>query len=415
MKLKISVILILFFFALTVRAVEIALLPDWDFKPSFWERAWNKIPYCKWRLPCYWQKQFGVTITTIAASDTFKNSRTTINDDLSNLNSGKIENATTSVASITTLSNLSTVGTITSGTWNGSAVGVAYGGTGTTSPSQYLVMLGNGSGGLTAASSTGSSGQTLISNGGNAYPSWQADTTDQTANYTWTGLHIFNSASTTVINLNSNNATTTNATTTTLSVSGATRLNNISYSFPSGDGASSTVLSTDGNGKLIWKAKPPEILMQDNIYYSVADPAASTTVKTYIMPAGTMDATTTLNVKANCMGSAAGDNAAHSCAVKIGTGSATSTIGSLGQANIATGAGTRFDISVINNNAQNSQRVFALVHYNGSSPFPEPKIFTQGINLTVDTAAQLYIAFEVQTVSVGSNLGFQGITITKTR
>src|SRR3990167_5055915 len=84
------------------------------------------------------EDKFGVTITTIAGTDTIKSSRTTINDNFSNLNNGKIENATTSLSSVTTMAgltsaaSLATIGTITSGTWNASTLTVAYGGTGST-------------------------------------------------------------------------------------------------------------------------------------------------------------------------------------------------------------------------------------------------------------------------------------------
>jgi hypothetical protein len=44
---------------------------------------------------------------------------------------------------VTTLSSLSTVGTITSGTWNGSVIGSLYGGTGVNNGSSTLTMAGN--------------------------------------------------------------------------------------------------------------------------------------------------------------------------------------------------------------------------------------------------------------------------------
>src|SRR3990167_10645790 len=59
------------------------------------------------------------TITTINATDTIKDSRAVINTNFTNLNDGKIENSTTTVAAITTLSNLSSIGTITTGVWTG--------------------------------------------------------------------------------------------------------------------------------------------------------------------------------------------------------------------------------------------------------------------------------------------------------
>lgn len=61
------------------------------------------------------ESRVGATITTINATDTLKDSRSVINTNFSNLNSSKIENSTTSVAAITTLSNLVTVGALNSG------------------------------------------------------------------------------------------------------------------------------------------------------------------------------------------------------------------------------------------------------------------------------------------------------------
>ena len=50
----------------------------------------------------------------------------------------------TSNTTLTTLSNLVSIGTITTGTWNASAIGVAYGGTGLTSLTAGYIPYGNG-------------------------------------------------------------------------------------------------------------------------------------------------------------------------------------------------------------------------------------------------------------------------------
>src|SRR3990167_4010459 len=150
------------------------------------------------------EKKLGATITNIAGTDTIKDSRSTINTNFSNLNTGKIEVGTTSVASITTLGGLTTasalnaVGTITVGSWTGNTIQSANGGTGTTSMSQYRVLLGNGTASTTIATSTGTAGQYFISNGEGANPSWQTKSTDTSTNYTWTGNHTFNGATTTL-------------------------------------------------------------------------------------------------------------------------------------------------------------------------------------------------------------------------
>ena len=148
-------------------------------------------------------EMFGDTsITTINSTDTLRDSRTVINNNFTSLNTNKLENssyyATTTHSAITSIPNLATIGTITSGTWNGTAIAVGYGGTGTTTPNRYSVILGNGADGLTIASSTGSSGQSLVSNGTGVYPSWQSVAVNQGDAYTWTGTHSF--AATTTLN-----------------------------------------------------------------------------------------------------------------------------------------------------------------------------------------------------------------------
>jgi hypothetical protein len=61
-------------------------------------------------------------------------------------------------------SSLTTTGTITSGTWQASTIGVAYGGTGSTSLTANNVLLGNGTSALQVVA-PGTSGNVLTSNG----------------------------------------------------------------------------------------------------------------------------------------------------------------------------------------------------------------------------------------------------------
>src|SRR3990167_3961815 len=135
MKAKISLILI--FLALSVQAAEIKLIPvntnDYfvvQGQPAQYE--WK----CTWFIFCHKVEKLGATITTINATDTLKDSRAVINTNFTNLNTDKIEVATTSIGNITTLSNLSSIGTLTTGVWQATAIGVGYGGSGTTSPAQ---------------------------------------------------------------------------------------------------------------------------------------------------------------------------------------------------------------------------------------------------------------------------------------
>lgn len=144
--------------------------------------------------------KFGSTITTIQGSDTLSASRTTINNNFSSLNSDKVGISdlagTTSLQQLTTLAGLSTTGTITSGTWHGNIVFPTWGGTGSSTLSQYQVLLGNGTGAITVPSGWGTTGQLLASNGAGAAPSWQTPSVNQASDYTWTGLHTFSATTT---------------------------------------------------------------------------------------------------------------------------------------------------------------------------------------------------------------------------
>lgn len=151
--------------------------------------------------------RLGTSLTTIAGSDTLSSSRTTINNNFTALNTGKFElsdwYATTSAPQLVSF------GTITTGVWSGTAIAVAKGGTGTTSPSSNQVILGDTTSGFKVVSGFGTSGQFLTSNGVSSVPTWQTSTVNQNDNYTWTGIHTFSGATTTI-----SSATTTITTTT---------------------------------------------------------------------------------------------------------------------------------------------------------------------------------------------------------
>ena len=206
MRQKISIFIFLLILSFSAHAVTILPVPE-----SFWE----KILRCTWHVSCYRHK-LGVSITTIAGTDTLSGSRGTINTNFSNLNSGKIENATTSVAAITTLSNLVTTGALSSGSLASgfTTVTVGLGGTGSTTLASNQVLLGSTTNAINVVAGLGTSGQFLTSGGAGAPPTWTTGTTDLTQNNVWT------SASTTFLNLvNIRIGTTTHATSTTLRVS----------------------------------------------------------------------------------------------------------------------------------------------------------------------------------------------------
>lgn len=83
---------------------------------------------------------------------------------------------TTIEAAIDTLANLVSIGTITTGVWNGTDVSVAAGGTGLSATTAYAVLCGGttSTGALQSIAGVGTAGQLLTSNGAGALPTFQA-------------------------------------------------------------------------------------------------------------------------------------------------------------------------------------------------------------------------------------------------
>src|SRR3990167_6535630 len=146
------------------------------------------------------EQRYGATITTIAGTDTLSNSRSVINTNFTNLNSDKIEVSTTTMGLLTSAPNLATIGTITTGIWNGTGIDVARQGTGTTTICLNNVILGNTTSGFKCTNGHGTSGQFLTSGGAGAVPTWTTSSINEAGTYTWTGAHTFNTAATTTIN-----------------------------------------------------------------------------------------------------------------------------------------------------------------------------------------------------------------------
>lgn len=236
-------VILLCSFAVTAHAVTIYPLPV-----PWYERPFLKVKQCTWHLTCYFNPTLGVTITTIAGTDTLSASRSVINTNFSNLNDGKIENSTTSVKAITTLENLVSIGTITTGAWTASTTAVAYGGTGSSTLSNNKVLMGRGANGV-AVIGGGSSGQFLTHQGDGTAPTWTTAAIDQAGNYAWTGYHSFSATTT----FGSNAKVTFSGSTTQNTASGTVYdvKNGLTYAWPTSV-ASSTVLTSNANGTLYW-------------------------------------------------------------------------------------------------------------------------------------------------------------------
>uniref|UniRef100_A0A6H1ZG38 Uncharacterized protein n=2 Tax=viral metagenome TaxID=1070528 RepID=A0A6H1ZG38_9ZZZZ len=142
------------------------------------------------------ETNLGTSLTEIASTDNLADFPAIYNANLTALNAGKMEISTTTLPLLTTLANLATIGTITTGTWNATAIGVSKGGTGTTTLSSNQVLLGNTTSGFKTVDGWGTSNQILTSNGGVLAPTWQTYAVDQTGTYFWTGLHTFSATTT---------------------------------------------------------------------------------------------------------------------------------------------------------------------------------------------------------------------------
>jgi len=129
------------------------------------------------------------------------------------VNSDSIDIASTYVGQ----STITTVGTITTGTWNGTTIDVSYGGTGVTSLASGEYVLGNGTGGLTTSATipvADLSGTLAVNQGGTGattaagarsnlgattkYAASNAELTPSSGSVTWTVSHNLNTADTVV-------------------------------------------------------------------------------------------------------------------------------------------------------------------------------------------------------------------------
>ena len=274
MRAKISLIIVFFLLANPVFAEFQLVHPDAFRSPirRFFERVWE----CKWRMSCY--QKFGA-FSTLATSDTLNTFPTTYNSNLDRT----IEVGTTSVDSITALpfltsiastSNNVTIGLISSSTWRGNLIEGRFGGTGTSSMSQYRLVMGNGANtNLTIATSTGTSGQFLTSNGAGQFPYWSTSAIDLTADRTWTGAHTFNNATTTF------NATTSIASSWTAPI----RLNTVDYVFPSATSTPDGVLGIGTTSALSWVGRS-QILATSTTDVTFSNSNATNTLITTSIP-----------------------------------------------------------------------------------------------------------------------------------
>lgn len=315
--------------------------------------------------------QLGSTITTILGTDTLSSSRSVINTNFANLNADKIEATQTTLNSLTTATALSSIGTITSGTWNGSVIQVPYGGTGWDSIQANTVLYGNGTGKI-ATTAPGVNGYFLQLNG-SGVPTWAAASTDVGASYLWTGVHNFTGSAIYIKNLLASST-----------VANPLTLNTLAYSFPSTRAASSTVLTENGSGALVWQLPPVYTLCVDSTRHSVSGTAATTTAEYCTIPANTLTTNSNIEIYATL------DNTVNAAFAEIqfGNGSATTSLGSIWRS-----GSLRSMLSATSTSAQVATTETVLEQ----SPNSIFRVFP-----AYSTTGKLYVQFDVRPSSAGS-------------
>lgn len=145
---------------------------------------------------------------------------------------------------------------------------------------------------------------------------------DLTANFTWTGAHTFN-------------ATTTIAASDT--ISSPLILNGISYKFPSTQGSSSTVLMTNGSGRLLWGGVANKLY---NATSSVSGNSGTITVFSTTVPANTLSTSNIIKCEVPVSSLTTDlNNSTASFIFSYGSGNASSTITSQSSQTISTAKG----------------------------------------------------------------------------
>ena len=218
----------------------------------------------------------GATITNIAGTDTLSSSRAVINTNFDALNTNKFDISSTSHSSITTASALATVGTIITGIWNGTLIDTLYGGTGSTTLSEFSVLLGSTTNSIGLVNGLGSSGQFLTSNGVSNPPSWQSASVNQTSEYDWTGDNTF-TASTTF-----NTATEAASSFFGKLFFAGAGTTTLDFSSTPANTASSTFMGTDANGAV---SNIPYSYLLKNTNVDTTSSTATTTQITVDIPA----------------------------------------------------------------------------------------------------------------------------------
>lgn len=180
--------------------------------------------------------------------------------------------------------------------------------------------------------------------------------------------------------------------TTTIAASSSTaplKLNGINYGFPSTQGASSTELSTDGNGTLTWEPVKTYFFAYTTTTYT-NNTTSTTTPYTLIIPANTLSTSRQFILDTNW--SDYNYNGGH-CTfdVEYGNGSATTTL-----------------FIIPNATGTNSARAMVMASSTssalGTSYVVSPSMSGSSVYLPYSLSTQTYFAFKLAQVSAGTDV-----------
>lgn len=255
-------------------------------------------------------------------------------------------------------------------------VTIQNGGTSSTTLSQYQVLLGNGTSGITTLNGFGTNGQFLTSGGTNVLPTWTSAAINQSLGYVWTGAHAWTST----------------ADFETLEASSSSAkpmfLNGLSFWISPNRAASSTALEENGSGALTFQILQPSMLSQANNLNLSTSNTSTTTLYGITIPANTL----VTNSFARIIVYWNANNNGQSCnnSIGLGNGTATTTIGYLpsrtGVSTLTTNIDAMTSILTEDSSFGNSTQVA-----NGSS---NPTQWQYSTSTTYNLASQLYLEFD---------------------
>lgn len=246
----------------------------------------------------------------------------------------------------------------------------------------------NGGSGLLTRIPIGSANEFLRVSGG--LPDWDNTallTNPQVSSSTFTATTSFSAS-----NVNSN----------------ALILNGLAYSMPASRGASSTVLTEDGTGKLRWYLPQSSILYRSSGSSTVSQ-TATTTALTVVIPANTLTASGVLRISTYACTVSGGSN--HRFEIVYGNGSASTTVMQMGGINIGSFRGNKIETEILNYSTGYQMSTSKILFQNGLDALSSPTLRMYGATSLIDTTQTSYIAFRSAESASGVETGFCGTYI----